>query len=128
MERRLWVPMRDNIVQLIKPTWKIVRDLRWRHTCPSEGKGDPNMKTLLFATACIVVISGPALACRGTTEFPEVFTQLEQSTISPERMDELIQRLSQGQAMHEEGHSQGDGSKMGAALGILDEIKREIGE
>ena len=86
------------------------------------------MKTLLFATACIVVISGPALACRGTAEFPEVFTQLEQSTISPERMDELIQRLSQGQAMHEEGHSQGDGSKMGAALGILDEIKREIPE
>ena len=86
------------------------------------------MKTILFATACIVVISGPALACRGTTEFPEVATQLEQSTISPERMDELIQRLSQGQAMHEEGHSQGDGSKMGAALGILDEIKREIAE
>ncbi len=86
------------------------------------------MKTLLFATACIVVISGPALACRGTAEFPEVATQLEQSTISPERMDELIQRLSQGKAMHEEGHSQGDGSKMGVALGILDEIKREIGE
>ena len=86
------------------------------------------MKTLLITTACIVVISGPALACRGTAEFPEVATQLEQSTISPERMDELIQRLSQGQAMHEEGHSQGDGSKMGAALGILDEIKREIGE
>ena len=86
------------------------------------------MKTLLFATACIVVISGPALACRGTTEFPEVSTQLEQSNISPERLNELIRRLSEGQAMHEEGHSQGDGSKMGAALGILDEIKREIGE
>ncbi len=74
------------------------------------------------------MISGPALACRGTAEFPEAFTQLEQSTISPERLEELIPRLSQGQAMHEEGHSQGDGSKMGAALGILDEIKREIGE
>ncbi len=86
------------------------------------------MKTLLFVTACIVVISGPALACRGTVEFPEVSTQLEQSNISPERLNELIQRLSQGQAMHEEGHSQGDGSKMGAALGILDEIKREISE
>ena len=95
---------------------------------PYEGNGDPNRKTLLFATACILVISGPALARRGTAEFPEVLTQLEQSTISPERMDELIQRLSQGQAMHEEGHSQGDGSKMGAALGILDEIKREIAE
>ncbi len=86
------------------------------------------MKTLLFATACIVVISGPALACRGTVEFPEVSTQLEQSNISPERLNELIERLSQGQAMHEEGHSQGDGSKMSSSLRILDEIKREIGE
>jgi len=86
------------------------------------------MKTLLFATACIVMISGPALACRGTAEFPEVSTQLQQSTISPERLNELIQRLSQGQAMHEEGHSQGDGSKMSAALGILDEVKKAIGQ
>ena len=86
------------------------------------------MKTLLFATACIVVISGPALACRGTLEFPEVSTQLLQSTISPERMNELNQRLSQGQAMHAQGHSQGDGGKMAAALVILDEVKSEIGE
>ena len=85
------------------------------------------MKPLLIATACFVVITGPALACRGTVEFPEVSTQLEQSDISSERMDELIQRLSQGQAMHEEGHSQGDGGKMGAGLRILDEVKREIG-
>ena len=95
---------------------------------PKGDKGDPNMKTLLFATACIVVISGPALACRGTAEFPEVSTQLEQSNISSKRIDELIQRLSQGQAMHEEGHSQGDGSKMSSSLRILDEIKRESGE
>ena len=86
------------------------------------------MKTLLIATACIVVISGPALACRGTAEFPEVSTQLQQSTISPERLNELIARLSQGQAMHEEGHSQGDGGKMGAALVILDEVKSEISQ
>ena len=86
------------------------------------------MKTLLFAAACTVVISGPALACRGTAEFPEVSTQLQQSTISPERMTELSQRLSQGQAMHEQGHSQGDGSKMAAALVVLDEVKDEIGE
>jgi len=78
-----------------------------------ESKGEPNMKTLLLAAAFFVVISGPALACRGTTEFPEVSTQLQQSTVSPERLSELMQRLSQGQAMHEEGHSQGDGSEMG---------------
>ncbi len=86
------------------------------------------MKTLLFATACIVVISGPALACRGPAEFPEVSTQLQQSTISPERLNELIQRLSQGQAMHAQGHDLGDGGKMSAALGILDEVKKAIGQ
>ena len=91
------------------------------------------MKTLLIAaacttTACMIVISGPALACRGTTEFPEVSTQLQQSTISPERLSELMQRLSQGQAMHAQGHDQGDGGKMSAALGILDAVKSEISQ
>ncbi len=86
------------------------------------------MRTLLLASACIVVISGPALACRGTDEFPQAFEQLEQSTVSAERMNELEQSLSEGQAMHEEGHSQGDGSKMGASLRILDQVLREIGQ
>ncbi len=38
MERRLWVPMRDNIVQLIKPTWEMVLDLRWRRACPRKAR------------------------------------------------------------------------------------------
>jgi len=86
------------------------------------------MRTLLLAGAFIVVIAGPALACRGTTEFPQAFEQLEQSNISPERKMELGEQLSQGQSMHEDGHSQGDMSQMGGSLQILDEILKEIGE
>ena len=86
------------------------------------------MRTLLLAGAFIVVIAGPALACRGTTEFPQAFEQLEQSNISPTRKMELGEQLSQGQSMHEDGHSQGDMSQMGGSLQILDEILKEIGQ
>ncbi len=86
------------------------------------------MRTLLLAGAFTVVIAGSALACRGTTEFPQAFEQLEQSNISPERKMELGEQLSQGQSMHENGHSQGDMSQMGGSLRILDEILKEMGQ
>jgi hypothetical protein len=86
------------------------------------------MRTLLLASTFIVVIAGPALACRGTTEFPQAFEQLEQSNVSEERKEELREQLSQGQSMHEDGHSQGDMGKMGGSLQILDEILKEIGQ
>ena len=85
------------------------------------------MRALLLAGACIVMISGPALACRGTTEYPQAFNQLEQSNISSERMNELIEQLSEGQSMHEEGHRQSNMAKVGKSLRILDGIKPEIG-
>ena len=86
------------------------------------------MRTLLLASTFIVVIAAPALACRGTTEFPQAFDQLEQSNVSPERKMELGEQLSQGQSMHEDGHSQGDMGKMGGSLQILDEILKDIGQ
>ncbi len=86
------------------------------------------MRTLILAGAFIVVIAGPALACRGTTEFPQAFEQLEQSNVSEERKKELREQLNQGQSMHEDGHSQSDMGKMGGSLQFLDEIMREIGE
>ncbi len=85
------------------------------------------MRTLLLAGACIVLISGPALACRGTAEYPQAFNQLEQSNIPSVRMKELIEQLTQGQSLHEEGHRQGDMDKMGKSLRMLDGIKGEIG-
>ncbi len=85
------------------------------------------MRALLLAGACIVMISGPALACRGTTEYPQAFNQLEQSKISSERLNVIIEQLRQGQAMHKEGHSQGNMAQIGKSLRILDGIKPEIG-
>ncbi len=85
------------------------------------------MRTLLLASACIVVISGPALACRGTVEYPKALEQVEQSTVSANRLEKLREQLSQGQAMHEDGHRQGDMGKMGESLRMLDGIKGEIG-
>ncbi len=84
------------------------------------------MRTLLLSSAFIVVIAGPALACRGTTEFPQAFEQLEQSGVPAERKKELGEQLSLGQSMHDNGHSQGDMSQMGGSLQILDEILKEI--
>ncbi len=86
------------------------------------------MRTLLLSSAFIVVIAGPALACRGTAEFPQAFEQLEQSNVSTERKTELRQQLSQGQSLHADGHSQSDMGKMGGSLQILDEILKEMGQ
>ncbi len=84
------------------------------------------MRTLLLAGACVVFVSGSALACRGTTEYPEVLQKLE--TISPEQKTELREQLSQGQAIHEKGHRLGDTGKMRESLRILDAIKQKIVE
>ncbi len=86
------------------------------------------MRTLLLAGAFMVVIAGPALACRGTVEFPQALEQLEQSNVSTERKTELKEQLGQGQSMHADGHSQSDMGKMGGSLQILDEILKEIGQ
>ncbi len=84
------------------------------------------MRTLLLASACIVLIAGPALACRGTAEYPQISTQLEQSKSSPERVEALMAMLNQGQTMHKEGHQQGDMDKLLTSLRMLDELKESI--
>lgn len=86
------------------------------------------MRRLLLASACIVLISGPALACRGTVQYPKAFEQLDQSTVSANRIEELREKLRQGQAMHEDGHRQGDGGKMAQSLRFLDDILMQIGK
>ncbi len=84
------------------------------------------MRTLLLASACIVMIAGPALACRGTAEYPQIATQLEQSKSSPVRVTVLMAKLRQGQSMHQVGHRQGDMGKLLASLSILDELTEEL--
>ena len=71
--------------------------------------------------------SSSAFACRGTVEYPEVYGQLEASTIAPDRLEVLSVQLSQGQAIHEEGHRVSDMEKMAESLRILDAIKQKIG-
>ncbi len=86
------------------------------------------MRTLLLAGACVIFVSGATLACRGTTEYPEVFQKLDSSTIALERKAEFGDQLRQGQAIHEEGHRLSDTDKMLESLRILDAIKQKIGE
>ncbi len=62
------------------------------------------MKTILFASACLILVSGPALACRGTTEYPDTAKKIEQSTLSPELREDLLRQLNRGDVMHKEAH------------------------
>jgi hypothetical protein len=82
----------------------------------------------LLTGVCLVLISSTALACRGTAEFPELNEQLQSSTLSPERLDALLEQLSQGAAMHEEAHQESDMSKMGDSIRILDDVKEQLKE
>ncbi len=86
------------------------------------------MRTLLIACAFVIAVSGPALACRGTAEYPEAAGQIAQSKLTPERKKELMELLSRGDAMHAEAHRQGDMTKMGESIRILDGIGAQIGE
>ncbi len=86
------------------------------------------MRLLLLTGVCLVLMSGSALACRGTTEFPQVTEQLQSSTLSTERLDALLPQLTQGTAMHEQAHQQGDMSKMGESIRILDDVKAKMNQ
>ncbi len=86
------------------------------------------MRLFLLTGVCLVLISGSALACRGTAEFPQVHEQLQSSTLSSERIDALLEQLTQGKLMHEDAHQQGDMSKMGQSIGILDDVKKKMNQ
>ena len=86
------------------------------------------MKLLLLTGACLVLISGSALACRGTTEYPQANQQLQSSTLPRDSLDALIEQLTQGAAMHEKAHQQGDMSKMGESIRILDDVKQKLNQ
>ncbi len=84
------------------------------------------MRTLLLASAFIVVMAGPALACRGTAEYPRLSEQLEQLQESPERISALGEQIRGGQSMHREGHREGNMPKLLASLRILDGLNAEF--
>ncbi len=86
------------------------------------------MRYLLLTGVCVILISGTALACRGTTEYPQVTEQLQGSTLPSERLTDLLKQLNLGAVMHEDAHRQGDMGKMGESIRMLDAIKRKLAE
>ncbi len=84
------------------------------------------MAALLLAGGFVVAIAGPALACRGTFEFPQAAGEVAQSKIPPERKKALTEQLRQGEGMHTQAHRTGDMTKMGESLRILDGILGQI--
>ena len=86
------------------------------------------MRILIFAGVLIALVATPALACRGTAEYPEAADDIRQSTLTPERKKELLDQLSVGNALHKEAHRENDMMKMGDSIRILDGIKTQIGK
>ena len=84
------------------------------------------MRTLFLAGILISLETTPALACRGTSEFPAVADGITQSPLTPERKKELLDQLSVGDALHKEAHREGDMMKMGTSIEILGGIKAQI--
>ena len=86
------------------------------------------MRTLILAGVLIALMTAPALACRGTAEYPGAADDIAQSTLTPERKKELLDQLSVGNALHKKAHRESDMMKMGASIQILDGIKAQIGK
>ena len=86
------------------------------------------MRTLILAGALIALVTTPALACRGTAEYPNAANDIAQSTLTPKRKKDLLDQLNVGNALHKEGHRESDMMKMGKSIRILDEIKAQTGK
>ena len=83
------------------------------------------MRILILACVLIALVATPALACRGTAEYPEVAADIAQSTLTPERKKELQDQLSVGDAIHKKAHREDDMMIMEESLGIIDGIKAQ---
>ncbi len=84
------------------------------------------MRTLILAGVLIALVSTPALACRGTAEYPEASDDIAQSTLTPERKKELLDQLNVGNTLHKQAHRENDMMKMGDSIRILDGINAQI--
>ena len=86
------------------------------------------MRTLILAGVMFALVSTPALACRGTDEYPEAADDIAQSMLTPERKSDLLDQLRAGNALHREAHRENNMTKMGESIRILDGIKAQIGK
>jgi len=86
---------------------------------------------LLAAGALAVaatLTAGPAFACRGTAEYPQVAAQLEQANLPAAEKSALAERLQAGEALHLRGHELDNRDVRNDSLAILDEIKAKLAE
>ncbi|MDT8345378.1 MAG: hypothetical protein RQ752_13225 [Thermohalobaculum sp.] len=60
----------------------------------------------------------PALACRGTAEYPQAQARLEVAQIDPAKKLDLMRRLEEGRKLHEAGHAAGDTGQMKQSLKV----------
>jgi hypothetical protein len=84
------------------------------------------MKVVFFLGACAVLLTTPALACRGTVEYPEVMALLAKADIPEERKQVLADRLTEGKVLHDKGHDMDSQELRLKSLAVLDEIRVEI--
>lgn len=74
---------------------------------------------LLLAAATAV----PALACRGSAEYPEVAAKLAAASLPADKKADLTRQLEEGRALHDKAHQQSDRGAMQESLKILDRVK-----
>lgn len=86
------------------------------------------MHKLFLMTAILSLISAPAWACRGTEEFPETATQIQQSQLPEADKAQMSIELGRGREMHDAAHEANDTEKMGESLRILDSIREKLGQ
>jgi hypothetical protein len=85
------------------------------------------MRTLLLSCVAIAMVCGPALACRGTAEFPEVEAHLVMADLSEADRAAYAEQLQEGIALHEQGHELDSQEVRQQSLEILDDLKVKLG-
>ena len=70
--------------------------------------------------------SAPALACRATTEIPEMSKALSGANMMSSRKAEIGKALDGVRAVHDKAHADKNRSKMKQSLAMLDEVKATV--
>jgi hypothetical protein len=78
---------------------------------------------LAFSMALAGMTTAPAMACRGTVEYPQVVLALAEAGILPAEKSRLEEKLEKGEALHRQAHELGRPDIGQESLAILDEIK-----
>ncbi len=84
------------------------------------------MIKIFVLTVFLVAVSLPALACRGSAEFPQALQTLAQAEMPEDQKLNIRARLREAEALHSRGHEEGNGAMMGRALMVLDDVKAKM--